>query len=66
MTLRGRLKEGLGGGQHVTSASMAENCPPVALPGNSTQTEVPAMSLHCAEVTDKRAWLSDGGRGAIE
>jgi hypothetical protein len=66
MMLRGRSKEGLGGGQHVTSMSTAEIQQPLASPGDSTQTEVPTVSLQYAEATDKRAWLSDNGRGSIE
>jgi hypothetical protein len=63
---RGQSKEDLGGGQHVTSASTAENWPPLALSGNSTQTEETVMSLQCAEATGKRAWLLDNERGSIE
>ena len=59
-------QQDLGGGRHITSASMAENWPPLTSPGDLTQTEVPAASLQCAEVTDKRAWLSDDRRGSIE
>ncbi len=65
-TSRGRSKEGLGGGGHVTSTSMAGNQPPLALPGDLTQTEVPVTSLQCAEVIGKRAWSSDNERGSIE
>jgi hypothetical protein len=62
----GQSKEGSGSGRHVTSASMAENRPPLVLPGDSTQTEVTIASLQCAEATGKRAWLLGNGRGCIE
>jgi hypothetical protein len=45
---------------------MAENWPPLASPGNLTQSEVLAASLQYAEATDKRAWLSDDERVSIE
>jgi hypothetical protein len=34
----------LGGGRHVTSASTAENRPPLASPGDSSRTEAPVAS----------------------